>query len=307
MKKKKIVRLCLFRKKKKKIHKNKKMSTSLSTLLSSIGDICSSGVSPPSHVRSNVMAALLKISRPFALVLYQDILRIQLVHAQPSDTETMAEHPTLFGTLIDWRDPTQVERIYFYLVDNGKLTERLADCIELSMAQRRKKWAREARHASQDANLHVKCSAQNYNWSLFNLESRKENEKAHGSVSQSLSGFTSQSEEWVQLVMLDVASLKQKDRLFWYAIQTNRRSTNEKKAICHKLWVAKENKIFPQLLNEIHTRILSEIFVRTTNLPVPPRKAYGKVRRRIYKLFKQIIFFQLKRRAGNADADSNRE
>lgn len=282
------------------------MAKSVSVHLREIGDVCSSGSSFQKGAREEIMERLIRISKSYALALYEDLLLVQLIYANPlshsSDGERAQEDdniprfPKLFGSLLDWNDHAQVEKIYYYLIDNGKLMERVSDCIDLDVNKRRRKWGKQEKEAVQFANQHVKCAVQNFNWSRFNLECRVENKRFYDVVYQALSR-THQSEEWAQLIMLDMSDLKQKDRLFWYAIQTNRRTIEEKRAICHKLSVAIKHNIFPQLLTDIHIRILSEIYTLISkHASAISGKPKAKFKKKLYRLLRGIVFLKFKSR-----------
>lgn len=166
-----------------------------------------------------------------ARIVYEDLCKIQLAH------EGRTKHVVL-GTLsqyINLKDVDSVDLFHATLVANGRLCERVADCIELPIEQRLHKWKTQRLDLDAMAQQHRIDSEYVRAWSTYLYESRHLNKAAYERVRARLEGApTAARPEWQSVVLDEDAELAARDKTFWYAVQTGHIQLEEKRAVMHR-------------------------------------------------------------------------
>lgn len=199
--------------------------------------------------------------------LYIDLCRIQLA-AEDGNAPTLS--------ILHTDDPKHFAQKF---LSTGLLVDLVADCIELPEVMRLKKW----KFADMESNLAARLHRETTRWldhySHFQFVSRDVNRKAHERVRASLSASLSKTgrlQEWQTLLLADLSSLQRQPVPFWNAIQINRCSIDEKRAICHKLVLCNEFQD-GKMIKSLHQRIMDDIYLKTYDIPL--RKSARTTRR----------------------------
>ena len=189
---------------------------------------------PSVEARETLVDALRTLSSDVAGVLYADLVKVQIC----KDGESRAAPAlTLIDDWIDWSQHELVERFHRVMIDRGDLTHRVADCIELSPHSRQRKWrSEEASHATR-AKLHRERSEAHKAISRFRYEMRKRNEEAYVTVRSRLEREAPSDERaaWKTAILWSEDRLGRQPQTFWYGLQIDGRTLEEKRALVHKL------------------------------------------------------------------------
>ena len=206
------------------------------------------------------------IPSALAKALYVDLCRIQVA----IDDES-APTLSILDTIVNAHDPNDVLRLHMMLIDNGQLVERVADSVELPAPVRMRKWKSEQMDMRLRAKVHSENSKWHALWSAFLYTSRKENEDAYNQVLAKLrASIPEKKKEWHDLMLGTPESLQYRPNTFWAAIQVNRCSILEKRAICHKLTLCKNYKD-GKMLQKLNERIMYEIYTTPVQQPASRR------------------------------------
>ena len=235
--------------------------------------VADAGITETTKMRLREMLA--KMPSCDAERLYAELCRIQI-----AADEGCA--PAL--TILQVEDSQQFVKKF---LSTGVLIELVADTVELSEAARGRKWRADDMDSTLAARLHRETSRWHDHYSRFMFASREANREAYERVLPALRGQEiANPQEWETLVLADASDLRKKPITFWNAIQINRCTTDEKRAICHKLMLCKtfqDGKIIARL----HARIMDDIYITThaTTHRIPvvrPRRSWCQ---RCFRLF----------------------
>ena len=214
---------------------------------------------------SDIKRVLAVTTSALAKELYTDMCQIQI-----AVYEKLVPRLTLLNGIVCATDSSDVLRFHRTLVDNGQLVEHIADSIELSVPVRMRKWKTEQMNMRLNSHLQLENAKWHATWSNFVYESRKKNEDAYQQVLADLQKSPSPiQKEWQHFVLEPLDDLKKRPNTFWAAIQINRCSVFEKRAICHKVSLCRQHKD-GILLQRLNDQAMYDIFCDT----------YGETRRR---------------------------
>lgn len=221
--------------------------------------------------RTAMEDACTHMSTEEARALYTDLCTIQIAIEEGRTPQDVHE----IKKFIDVNDFNLLKRFFHVCIDNGQLSERLADCMDLPMEMRMKKWNIEREKLAQDAKLHRMNSEQIHMWSVYMYESRSENAAAYDRTLRKLARTPPiKPREWQELIITSDADLAKKDAFFWYAVQTRRLSIEEKRAVLHKMNKVKNcaSDILHKRCSELAEEIFYDIHRPTTTAAAGRRK-----------------------------------
>ena len=199
--------------------------------------------------------------------LYVDLCRIQIA-ADDDDTPMLS--------ILHTDNPKHFVNRF---LSTGVLIELVADSIELTENARKRKWQSEDMNLNLSARLHRETTQWHDNYSRFLFASREANRIAYDNVRAAL--FNSdipRPHEWQTVILSEPTALCGRSILFWNAVQINRCTIDEKRAICHKLMLCKDLQDGRTVLR-LHARIMDDIYMKTydahqRNNCARPRKAW---------------------------------
>ena len=152
------------------------------------------------------------------------------------DDESVDVALLVLQDVLDWSARDQLLMFHKVIVDDGSLVGKVADCVEFDEKQRREKWNRASRTATQTASAQKSRAQQQLLWSAFLVSSRYDNETAYTFVRRRLADDPPVNRyEWHTLLIESPEKLKRQEASFWYSIRHSHCSCVEKRAICHKI------------------------------------------------------------------------
>lgn len=235
----------------------------------------------PTVPRASLDKSLYTLPAPIAKLLYTDLCRIQMAR----DDESVDVALLVLQDVLDWSARDQLLMFHKVIVDDGSLVGKVADCVEFDEKQRREKWNRASRTATQTASAQKSRAQQQLLWSAFLVSSRYDNETAYTFVRRRLADDPPVNRyEWHTLLIESPEKLKRQEASFWYSIRHSHCSCVEKRAICHKITLMKElATAVPKIrLEAMNQQILTDVFrARDTPTSQAPK-------RRMCSLFRLI-------------------
>lgn len=152
------------------------------------------------------------------------------------------------------------------MVDIGSLVDKLADASYMDSETRKQKWKCKNVQVSQAAREHKQNAVLNAQWSTFLYESRMKNELAYKKFKKKNVLKQNKKEKktkkankvWNEILEMDNAELKAKSPAFYQMLQTNSLSTDQKRALLHKL--AEVFNFLPNFMREKIQILSQEVF-----------------------------------------------
>jgi len=227
--------------------------------------------------KTKLRELLTRLSSRDAEQLYIELCRIQLA----ADDGSM---PTL--SILHTDNPTDFAHKF---LSTGLLIDLVADCIELSVMMRLKKWRFEDMESNLSARLHRERTRWHDHYSHFSFVSRDLNRKAYEKVRAALSlsvPKTVRPQEWQTLLLSELSVLRTQSVTFWNAIQINRRTIEEERAICHKLVLCTAFQD-GKMIKSLHQRIMDDIYLKTYDIAL--RKSARKTRKSWFLRYLRIF------------------
>ena len=221
--------------------------------------------------------AIIQCSDEDKLQLYSELCAIQIA------ADGVVEiRPIMFDGLLDWNDISVLKNFVNTVISNGHFVDIVADSIEMDPSMCKSKWNNQEFVNQRTIALHRRNSDILSAWSQFLFDSRERNLLAYNDV---VSRLRDTKREWQQLLSLSPDELKNKDRFFWYGIQTKRLTIEEKRAVWYKLDACRSCS--PEIINRRIPELTEEIFFAEHNSHSNYRR--GRFIRKIVSRILRII------------------
>ena len=194
-----------------------------------------------------------------AQILYTDLCKVQLA----LDGELKPKLHFL-ESIVNVENLEDLRHFCAIIIDNGKIVDTVADCVELAPEARARKWKQEATAWNNDAALHRRYSDLHTKFSAFVLRSREEHAQAYMLVRTNLQQSTladASLSPFEKIILYTPERLGRMDRQFWNEFQLSRLSIPQKKAVCHKLKLCQPFSTCPALIHQHQTALTQSLFV----------------------------------------------
>lgn len=201
-----------------------------------------------------------KISESDAQILYTDLCKIQIA----TDGES-TPHLHFLGDIVDVKNNESVKSFCMLVIDNGRIVDVLADCIDLTPTERVRKWKQDAASRKHAADLHRINSDMQTRFSAFGVRTRREYEVIYEKMRKSLqerAATASGLQDWEKVIFLTPERISRFDKRFWIGLQFSRCKPEEMKALCHKLKVCQPLSTCPHLIARHIDDLMHTLFVQ---------------------------------------------
>lgn len=195
-----------------------------------------------------------------ALGLYTELCKVQI--AAGGDT---IPHLHVLGEVVDLKSPECVRHFCMLIIDNGRIVDMLADCIELRPAERVRLWKRNASCRKREAEMHRRTAELHGRLSAFGMRTRREHEDAYTRLRLSILEETKELppkaiQDWKKVIAYTPERVGRFDRRFWVDLQLSKLGAEEMKALCHKLKVCRPFSACPQLIERHRLELVRVLF-----------------------------------------------
>tara|TARA_B110000046_G_scaffold167141_2_gene184575 strand:- start:1213 stop:2196 length:984 start_codon:yes stop_codon:yes gene_type:complete len=205
----------------------------------------------------DVYKALKKISKADAQILYADLCKLQL--CRDGELEPKLH---FLDSIVDTQNPEELRHFCAIVIDNGKVVDMVADCVDLTPAERSRKWKQRVRSWSETREVHRAHSELLAKFSAFGVRARTEHEDAYNAVRTALhQPPCAMASPWQQVLLFTPERITRFDKQFWIGFQTSKCTVEETKALCHKLKVCQQLSACPQLIDQHRTRLMHSLFI----------------------------------------------
>tara|TARA_B110001450_G_C17612793_1_gene477976 strand:- start:309 stop:1079 length:771 start_codon:yes stop_codon:yes gene_type:complete len=201
-----------------------------------------------------------KISESDAQILYTDLCKVQIA----TDGDTLP-HLHFLCDVIDVKNNESVKHFCMLIIDNGRIVDMLADCIDLKPAERVRKWNQNAASRKHEADLHRRNSDMQTRLSAFGVRTRREYEVIYEQVRKALQDRTTNASDlrdWEKIIFLTPERISRFDKQFWIGLQFSKCKPEEMKALSHKLKLCQPLSTCPHLIARHIDDLIRTLFVQ---------------------------------------------
>ena len=221
----------------------------------------------------DLQSSLSRMSKTRASALYSDICKLQLAArgelAEPPLLQILSDALVPLGE----GDRRELTRFCTLVLDNGRVAERIADCVDLSPKARKAKWEQDQLAQRREAATHLAQATSASNFSAFLVRSRDDHERAYHAERAAISfDSSSKIDHWKMVLQSTPERLGRESKTFWYQLQTDRCNARQKAALCHKLDLCQRVSSCPQVIVSHRKRLLSELYALDNKERLPCRR-----------------------------------